>query len=86
MTIKVLVVDDDEVCNYATVKALKRANFNAVSVKDPKAGLQLLEAGPFDLVLLDINMPDLDGFQVCEALRRLPLHKKTPVLFVTING
>ena len=83
---KVLVVDDDEVCNYATVKALKRANFNAVSEKDPKAALALLEAGPFDLVLLDINMPDLDGFQVCEALRRLPLHKKTPVLFVTING
>ena len=81
-----LVVDDDQVCNYAIVKALNRANFDAVSVNEPKAGLAMLEAGPFDLVLLDINMPDLNGFQVCEALRRLPHHKRTPVIFITING
>ena len=83
---KVLVVDDDRVCNCAVVMALKRANFDAVSAEDPKEALSLLEAGPFDSVLLDVNMPGLKGFQVCEALRRLPQHKTTPVVFVTISG
>ena len=83
---KVLAVDDDKVCNFAVIRSLKRANIDAMSVEDPKAALLLLEAGHFDLVLLDINMPGLNGFQVCEALRRMPRYKKTPVIFVTTNG
>jgi DNA-binding response OmpR family regulator/chromosome segregation ATPase len=83
---KVLAVDDDKVCNRAVVTALKRANFDAMSVEDPQEALAVLEAHRFDLVLLDVNMPGLDGFQVCEKLRCMPQHKTTPVIFVTING
>ncbi|MGO8931270.1 MAG: response regulator [Limisphaerales bacterium] len=83
---KVLVVDDDEVCSYAIVAALKRSNFDAESVQDPKAALAMLQESPFDLVLLDINMPGMDGFAVCERLRRIPHHKTTPVIFVTLHG
>lgn len=80
---KVLVVDDDTVCNHVNVTSLKRASFNAVGVKDPAAALNLMESTPFDLVLLDVNMPGLTGFDVCEKLRRLPKCRKTPVIFVT---
>lgn len=80
---KVLVVDDDTVCNHVSVTSLKRANFDTVGVKDPAAALSLLETTQFDLVVLDVNMPGMTGFDVCEKLRRLPHCKKTPVIFVT---
>jgi len=80
---KVLVVDDDTVCNHVNVTSLKRANFDTVGVKDPAAALSLLETTEFDLVVLDVNMPGMTGFDVCEKMRRLPHCKKTPVIFVT---
>ncbi len=80
---KVLVVDDDTVCNHVNVTSLKRANFDTVGAKDPAAALSLLETTEFDLVVLDVNMPGMTGFDVCEKMRRLPHCKKTPVIFVT---
>jgi len=80
---RVLSVDDDEICNDVAVSALQRANMEADSVLDANAALTLLEKNDYDLVLLDINMPGLTGFELCEKLRALPQHEKTPVIFVT---
>jgi CheY-like chemotaxis protein len=83
---KVLAVDDDTVCNHVIVNTLKRANLDITSVEDPFEGLKLLQANHFDLVLLDIDMPKLTGFEVCEKLRSLPQYKTTPVIFVTAHS
>lgn len=80
---RVLSVDDDEICNEVAVTALKRANMAADSVQDANTALELLQQNNYDLILLDINMPALTGFEVCEKLRALPQHAKTPVIFVT---
>ena len=80
---RVLSVDDDEICNDVAVAALQRANMGADSVLDANAALEKLQATDYDLVLLDINMPGQSGFEVCEKLRALPQHAKTPVIFVT---
>jgi DNA-binding response OmpR family regulator len=80
---RVLSVDDDEICNEVAVTALKRANMGADSVQDANAALEMLTQNNYDLVLLDINMPALTGFELCEKLRTLPQHAKTPVIFVT---
>ena len=80
---RVLSVDDDEICNNVAVAALQRANMEADSVQDANAALDLLGQTNYDLVLLDINMPGLTGFELCEKLRALPFHLKTPVIFVT---
>ncbi len=80
---RVLSVDDDEICNDVAVSALQRANMGADSVQDANAALEKLKASDYDLVLLDINMPGLTGFELCEKLRALPQHAKTPVIFVT---
>lgn len=80
---KVLIVDDDPICNFATMAAMKRAKLDAVGTQDPVAALKLAEAETFGLVLLDINMPGVNGFEVCEKLRLLPEYKSTPVIFVT---
>jgi DNA-binding response OmpR family regulator len=80
---KVLVVDDDLVCNRVMVSSLKRTNLDPVSVQDPKEGLRLLQNNRFDAILLDVNMPEMTGFELCEQLRRLSHCKTTPVIFVT---
>lgn len=80
---KVLSVDDDEICNQVAITALERANMHADSVMDANAALELLKKSDYDMVLLDINMPGLTGFELCEKLRAIPHHQKTPVIFVT---
>jgi CheY-like chemotaxis protein len=79
----ILVVDDDAVSNRALVFALSRANITAKSLTDPVKALEKLRSTSYDLVLLDINMPVMSGISVCEQMRALPMHKNTPVIFIT---
>src|SRR5258706_3836454 len=83
---RVLLVDDDQICNMSNEVALKRANYETASVSDGSAALDTLSDNHFDLILLDINMPGMDGVEVCQKLRRIPHHKTTPVIFVTLHG
>ncbi|MGH7939840.1 MAG: response regulator, partial [Limisphaerales bacterium] len=80
---KILVVDDDAVCNLAMGSALKRAHFEPTAIEDPAKVIQLAQSSQFDMVLLDINMPGVNGFELCKTLRSLPQYKETPVLFIT---
>jgi len=82
----VLVVDDDVISNRLIVTALKRVNVNASSEGNPIAALERLKKNNYDLILLDISMPTLDGFQLCAELRKLPAYGKTPVIFVTCHS
>ena len=75
-------MDDDAVFNYTTTVALNRANLDVVCVQDPTASLQTMQTDRFDIVLLDINMPGMDGFSVRKALRQIPAYKSIPVIFV----
>lgn len=83
---KILVVDDDAICNYSVVSALKRAHYEPESSEDPLKALQMAENTRYDVIFLDINMPGLNGFEVCERLRALPQYKETPVIFITSNA
>jgi DNA-binding response OmpR family regulator len=80
---QVLVVDDDPVSNEVNSTALQEADFDVTNLEDPFTALELLAGTPFDLIVLDVNMPQLSGFELCEKLRRLPESKATPVLFLT---
>src|SRR5882724_10332406 len=83
---RVFLVDDDEVSNRANEIALKRASYDTVSATNGIAALILLNKNPFDLILLDINMPAMNGIELCQKLRCIPHHKNTPVIFVTFSG
>jgi CheY-like chemotaxis protein len=85
-TARVLLVDDDMVCNMANEVALKRANYDTARATDGGEALMLLSENDFDLILLDINMPGMNGLEVCERLRRIPRHQNTPVIFVTLSS
>ena len=79
----ILVVDDEAISRRAVIYAQKKAQLQSINLEDPNAALKLLAEKPFDLVFLDVNMPGMTGYELCTRLRSLPLHKKTPVVFVT---
>lgn len=81
--VNILVVDDEAISRRAMVYALEKARLKSLSVDDPQTGYNLLVQNRFDLVFLDVDMPGMNGFELCAKLRDLPMHKKTPVIFVT---
>ena len=81
--ITLLVVDDEAISRRAVTYALDKARLKSTSVEDPAVALELLSETKFDLVILDVDMPGMNGFELCTKLRALPEHRKTPVVFVT---
>jgi CheY-like chemotaxis protein len=82
---RVMVVDDDAVTNRSAVLALRRAHLDADAVEDPLLALERLREARYDLVLVDIEMPGMNGFELCRKLRALPNYERTPVIYVTVH-
>jgi DNA-binding response OmpR family regulator len=79
----ILVVDDEAISRRAVTYALEKAKLKSVSAEDPHAAFDLMSKERFDLVFLDVDMPGMNGFELCTKVRALPAYKKTPVVFVT---
>jgi CheY-like chemotaxis protein len=82
---RALVVDDDAISNRLVVSALRNAQLQVQSLQDSRAALEWLKTHDCELVLLDIEMPGMDGFELCKQLRALSNHRKTPVIFVSVH-
>lgn len=83
---EVLVVDDDPLANRIALAALRRAKLSARATENPLTALDLLAQTHFELILLDIEMPHLDGYALCRKIRCLPGYEKTPVIYVTAHA
>jgi len=82
---RVLVVDDDDMARLLATETLEGAGFEVHEAADGEAGLAAHGALAPDLVLLDVNMPGLDGYAVCERVRARPDGGATPILVMTAN-
>ncbi|MEO8426508.1 MAG: response regulator [Verrucomicrobiota bacterium] len=80
---RVLVVDDEFIACRAVESALEIVNIKPAIADRAEDALTLLQENPYDLILLDVDMPGITGFELCSQLRALPAHKNTPVIFVT---
>ncbi|MGI8925496.1 MAG: response regulator [Tepidiformaceae bacterium] len=80
----VLVVDDDEANRNVLSRRLVRLGYRVVEAEDGRAALRLLKSTPIDLVLLDIMMPELDGFGVLEERRADPALRDIPVVMISV--
>lgn len=80
---RVLVVEDDAHIRDLVVLHLQLEGLTAVAAGDGAEGLQLAKADPFDLLILDIMLPGLDGVTVCRAVRRESLNGDVPILMLT---
>jgi DNA-binding response OmpR family regulator len=81
--IDILIVDDEVLSRRAIVYALEKAFMKVTAVEDGEAAMAKARATKFDLAFLDVHMPTLDGFQLCDKLRAEGPNKSTPVIFVT---
>ncbi|MEI6560953.1 MAG: response regulator [Verrucomicrobiota bacterium] len=80
----VLVVDDDEFSRTLMGRAFDWANLSHVATGRSETALELLRENKFDLVILDVNMDGLSGFEICAALRKMDHLLNCPVIFVTV--
>ncbi len=75
---------DDDPDNCETIKlAMETANLRTECVLDPGTALADLASKRYDLILLDINLPVMDGFELCAHIRQLEAHVSTPIVFLT---
>jgi DNA-binding response OmpR family regulator/HPt (histidine-containing phosphotransfer) domain-containing protein len=80
---KILVVDDEVISRRAVVYALDKGQLKSEAVEDPTVALGLVEKNSYDLIVLDVDMPGMTGFELCSQLRAMPANQATPVVFVT---
>ena len=82
---RILVVDDNAVAQTVASHALRRRDYEVQCAGDGKEALEAASRCAFDLILLDLQMPGLDGFQTAERLRKMPEYVRTPIVAVTAN-
>jgi CheY-like chemotaxis protein len=81
---RVLIVDDDARNIFALSAILRSRQFECVSCLSAEEALKLLETDePVDIVLLDMMMPDMDGYEAIPLIKEIPARANTPVISVT---
>ena len=68
---RILVIDDDETVREATASFLESEEFEVVAVPDGSSGIEAIKKGSFDLVVVDVFMPGMDGLETTRAIRQL---------------
>ena len=79
----VLVVDDEPINIMIAERILQKNGYETISVNHGNDALEILQTKPVDLILLDIMMPDINGFEVCGKLMQNEKTKDIPVIFLT---
>ena len=83
MDARILLVEDDPSIREVTAIGLRNAGFTVETASDGREGLDRFEREPFDLVLLDVMLPRMDGLEVCRAIRRT---STIPVVMLTARA
>ncbi len=86
MTIKVLAIDDSRTIRTMVHKAMAEAGFDCALADDGVQGLARFRDDPPDVVITDINMPNLDGYGVITAIRGGEVHRRVPILVLTTES
>ena len=79
----VLAVDDSKTMRDMVSFTLKNAGFSVVEAVDGKHALKQLNGARFDLIITDVNMPNMDGIALVRNIRRQPIYRSTPILILT---
>jgi two-component system, chemotaxis family, chemotaxis protein CheY len=86
MAKKILAVDDSPTIRQLVKMTLSRAGYEVTEAEDGAKGLQKASAEAFDMVLSDINMPQMTGIEMLRCLRKLDQYKFTPIVLVTTES
>jgi len=80
---KICVIDDTKYIRGALAILLSKCNYEVIVAENGEEALEKLEKTPVDLIMLDIIMPGIDGFETCKRLKQLESTKETPIIFMT---
>ena len=83
---RILIVDDDRFSARMVGNVLRSAGFDTRTCTEPQKALDLIGADPPDLVILDVMMPGMDGFDLCRSVRSSPTLQLLPIVFLTARG
>jgi two-component system chemotaxis response regulator CheY len=83
---RILTIDDSKTIRDMLLLTLQDAGFEVLQAVDGKDGIEVLGRERVDVVITDINMPNMDGYQVIRHLRADPAHKTTPILVLTTES
>lgn len=83
---KILAVDDSASMRQMVSFTLKGAGHDVVEASDGNEALKYAQGQAVDLVLSDVNMPNMNGIELCRSLRQLPSYKFTPILMLTTES
>ncbi|MEI7669488.1 MAG: response regulator [Pseudomonadota bacterium] len=86
MAKKILAVDDSRTMREMVSFTLKAAGYEIIEAEDGKAALSKLNGEKIDAVITDLNMPNMNGFELIRSLRANPLYKFTPILMLTTEA
>jgi len=83
---KILIVDDSMMVRMTVKRTLLSVDFEVVEAKDGVEGLAKAQASTFDLILTDLNMPNMDGLTMIQNVRQLPAYTETPIVMLTTES
>ncbi len=86
MSKRILTIDDSKTMRDMLMLTLAEAGFDVLQAVDGQDGIDVLGDEQVDVVITDINMPRMDGYEVIRHLRRHPAHKSTPILVLTTES
>ncbi|WP_313590978.1 response regulator [Agrobacterium cavarae] len=86
MSANILTVDDSASIRMTTKIALTNAGYQVTEAVDGTDGLAKAKSAPFDLIVTDLNMPNMNGLEMIEALRQSPAHTGVPIIFLTTES
>ena len=79
----ILVIDDDEALSDVLSQRLKQQGFDAITAESGKGGLAIVRNESPNLIVLDLRLPDIDGFEICEALADSPETCNIPIIILS---
>lgn len=85
-TARIYAVDDDRSACEMITEGLKNVGLQSKTTLHPSAAVAELAGSRYDLIILDVQLPDLDGFELCTHIRNMALHAETPIVFLTGNA
>lgn len=77
---QILIVDDNHINRQFFSMSLKKENYGITTAENGFEAIELAKVNDYDLILMDIRMPEIDGYETSEKIRKLPNHSITPVL------
>lgn len=81
--IRVLIIEDEDKMRELMKIAFKKENFETFEAVDGKQGLNMFKSNPVDIVILDVMLPEIDGWTVCREIRR---NSNVPIILLTARG